>query len=241
MFTVAICDDEKFTCSELEESILNFSRRSNIPIDIEIFYTGEELCGFLRENPIDLLFLDIELEGMNGVEVGKFLRQELKNDLTQIVYISSKESYAMELFKIRPMDFLIKPFQTEEVEGRIQEALRLFGKNTLFFHYQIGKERCKVPIREIYYVKSEGRKIHIVTKETTYVFYGKLEEVYEKLPKDDFLFIHKSYVVGHEYIKHYKYDVVEMVNGEVLTISQIRRKEVRSHLLMRQRGEMGLE
>lgn len=60
---------------------------------------------FEKGNRVDLLFLDIELVQNNGIAVGNFIRNELEDMQTRIVYISSKESYAMQLFKVQPLDF----------------------------------------------------------------------------------------------------------------------------------------
>ncbi len=83
------------------------------------YLKGEEYLKFLAEEaPVDLLFLDIKFEdGMDGIAVGKELRADLKNEITQIVYISGLESYAMQLFQNRPMDFLLKPVKQGGVTG----------------------------------------------------------------------------------------------------------------------------
>ena len=61
-----------------------------------------------------MFFLDIEIEFMNGVQVGRFIREKLQDDNTLIVYMSSYTKYAMELFEVRPMDFLIKPLNEKK-------------------------------------------------------------------------------------------------------------------------------
>ena len=97
---------------------------------------GEEYLKFLAEEaPVDLLFLDIKFEdGMDGIAVGKELRADLKNEITQIVYISGLESYAMQLFQNRPMDFLLKPVKQEQGDRIMEEYIRLFGdqKRSIF-------------------------------------------------------------------------------------------------------------
>ena len=89
-------------------------KTGGVKFDINIWYTGEELCEYLRQNnTLDLLFLDIELISTDGIKVGNFIREEMENMETDIIYISSNSSYAMNLFRIQPIDFLIKPL-TEE-------------------------------------------------------------------------------------------------------------------------------
>jgi len=81
MFRIAICDDEPAVCSQIETILLNYSEESNLDIEIQVFYSGEELCKFLEDGEgFDLIFLDIELKLINGIEVaysgGKSKKEE---------------------------------------------------------------------------------------------------------------------------------------------------------------------
>ena len=110
VFHIGICDDEKGTCAELENMLYDYGEMQGIKIDVSVWYTGESLCSFLKkENTLDILFLDIELISTDGIKIGNFIREELENIETTIIYISSKSSYAMNLFCVQPLDFLIKP------------------------------------------------------------------------------------------------------------------------------------
>ena len=112
VFHIGICDDEKVTCAELENMLYEYGKTAGIKVDVNVWFTGESLCTYLKsENTLDLLFLDIELISTDGIKVGGFIREELENIETMIVYISSKSSYAMSLFRIQPLDFLIKPLK----------------------------------------------------------------------------------------------------------------------------------
>ena len=106
MYRIAICDDEEIVCSQFEQVLEPYIWEKKI--DLDVFYSGEELIEVLAEGQhFDLIFLDIELCMMNGVEVGKYIRNKLGNENVQIVYISAKRQYAMELFETRPMNFLV--------------------------------------------------------------------------------------------------------------------------------------
>jgi len=92
MFRIAICDDETVICAGIEQVLLDYGKTCLEDIEVEVFTSGEELCHFMqKEEEFDLIFLDIELKQMNGVEVGKMIRDEMKNEIVQIVYISGKD------------------------------------------------------------------------------------------------------------------------------------------------------
>ena len=86
---------------------------------------------------MDLLFLDIELINTDGIKVGNFIREEMENMETDIVYISSNSSYAMNLFRLQPIDFLIKPLTEERIEEVMLRAIKQYARKRQMFDYQI--------------------------------------------------------------------------------------------------------
>ena len=88
---VIICDDEKSTCAEVENMLRDFAFEKCMKLEVDVFFDGTALTEYLkREKAPDILFLDIELPGMDGVEVGKYVRDILRNLHMFLVYISSK-------------------------------------------------------------------------------------------------------------------------------------------------------
>lgn len=228
MFRIAICDDEQVICSQIENIITNFAAENNEKIDTQVFYSGEELSRFLEVGQsFDLIFLDIELKLINGIEVGKKIREELDNQILQIVYISGKENYYRDLFDIRPMHFLQKPIAEADIIKDVRLAMKLTDKLGGIFIYKKGHEVYRKPIKNILYFESSNREVKMVTNEGEEVFYGKLDEVYDQVAKYHFMFIHKSYVVNYFYVTKFRYEEVTMSNMEVLPISQARRKTTR--------------
>ena len=106
---IAICDDDQILCHHLEEMLLELGRKEQTVLQTELFFDGDTLWNYLKQGyRFDLLFLDIEMDRMDGIAVGRAIRNILGDEDCRIVYISSQESYAMDLFAVRPMDFLIK-------------------------------------------------------------------------------------------------------------------------------------
>lgn len=240
MLKIAICDDVMSICAELEKILIKIGQTTNQEIEVDVFYSGEELCNYISNNNYyDLIFLDIELSIMNGVEVGKKIREVMPDVSIQIVYISAKESYAMQLFKIRPLDFIIKPITYEKISDVMNVVLKLMQKNNKFFNYKIGFETYKVNIKDILYFESNYRKVNIITKTGINSFYENLDSVFEKVKQFNFLNIHKSYLVNYDYVIKFEYDKLTMFNNKILPISQSRRKEIREIQMKLIRDESG--
>ena len=229
MFCVAICDDDELLCSQLERVLEPYRKRGLI--HSVIFYSGEKLCKALDSGEhYDLLFLDIELCIMNGVDVGKKIRDVLGNERIHIVYISAKQEYAMELFSVRPMNFLIKPISAKTIIENVEKAMALSEMYDTYFEFKFGKEFFRIPYGDILYFESHNRKVLIHTKTEVKETYGKLKIV-EKQAPPNFVRIHQSYLVNRIYIAYWKYEEIRLTNEQMLPISQAYRKNVSEFLL----------
>lgn len=227
-FKIAVCDDEQIICSTMYNKLQNLSKSKSVIFEIDCFTSGEELCDEIKHTNYDLLFLDIELPKMNGVAVGQYIRETLKNETIQIAYISSKQEYAMELFEMRPINFLVKPLSDEKIENVIDKFLQLNKIDVEIFNFKSGRNYYKIPLSDILYFYSNGRKINIVTSNKEYEFYGSLDNIYSEVKNKKFLFVHKSFLVNFKHINKYQYEQITMSDDKIIPVSQSRRKIVRS-------------
>ncbi len=230
MFRVAICDDEKEICSYIENIIWEFNKTTNERIEVDVFYSGEELYSEIQNGTsYDLIFLDIELQSISGIDIGRKIRDEIKNEIVLIVYISGKDSYAMDLFEVRPMNFLIKPIQSDKIIKVLKKALELTNNLNNVFCYKQGRKSVRKEIKEIIYFESMDRQIRMVTLDGDDIFYGTLKEVYEQVEKYNFIACHKSYLINYRHVAEFQYEQLTMTNKEVIPISQPQRKYVREY------------
>lgn len=229
LVNIGICDDNIGLCSEIEEFILDYCKSKKQLANIEIYCSGNTLCEALKRGVIfDILFLDIELGGdCSGVEIGRYIREGLQNESMQIIYISSYEKYALELFKNRPMDFLIKPITQSMIYKAIKVGIKLTSKNAVPFKFKQGRDWNKVFIDTILYFKSKDREVEMVTCNDKITFYSSLESIYEELQQYRFFYAHKSYLVNYLHVSEFFYDRLRMSNHEIIHIAQTRRKAVR--------------
>ena len=212
MLRIGICDDEELITKRLMRILYSLEKNQSENYDIEVYTDSVKLSEKLSAGKrYDLIFLDIMMPVKSGVEVGKIIRNDLKDNITQIVFILSENKYAMDLFEIRPMNFLIKPFDENDIE-KILEAR---------------KELLRIPVSEIRYIESSGRYIIVHDSGGEYKLKGKLNDIYERVKGFGFLFIHKSYIVNNLYIRKYSYDNVELDDNVILPVSRQRREEIK--------------
>lgn len=238
MLNIAICDDDHYICEKLQNIIIEIINPIVEKAEFSVFYSGENLLKYLNEdNYFDIIFLDIELGLLNGVEVGKIIREKMNNEAVLIIYISGKESYAMELFDIRPFNFLIKPLEQQKINKVLNQAIDFIEKGNDIFEYNNNGSKYRVLIKDILYFESENRMVKMFMKEEIQTFYEKLDNIYRKLTEYNFLCIHKSYLVNYNHITTITYNNLTMSNGKTLDISQNRRKKIRELHLRFERNE----
>ncbi len=241
MYRIGICDDDKELCAGLEEQIYRIAKELSVKVEVEVWYSGESILRDLGNGiQLDMIFLDIELVQKNGVSVGKFIRNEMEDIQTHIVYISSKQNYAMQLFKVQPLDFLIKPVSDGQIKEVLVRSIRQKQNLGSCFEFQKGGVVFRVPTKDIIYFSSMDKKVRLVAKDGEEEFYGKLKSIQEELPAD-FMMIHQSYIINQLYVSEYSYDSVKMSDGTILSISKPYRKDIRSKIKQHRRAEINGE
>lgn len=227
MYRIAICDDENQFNITMEKMILEYARKKGISVNVRRFLKAEEFFDAVHdEGMFDIIFLDIELEGETGIEVGQRIRKNIKNETVQIIYVSSKSDYALQLFDIRPMNFLVKPVSYERVTYVLDEYERLFGFSLRFFTYKKGRREYKVNEDCIVYFQSTGKKIEMVMTDGRDEFYGKISDVVSRLNGRTFCEVHKSFVINRRYVERYIKGNIIMTNGVDIPVSRSMQQKV---------------
>lgn len=225
MMKIAICDDENSMTGILDTMLEKIAKRNFIKIETEVFSNGEQLEKEIKKKAyFDIIFLDIEMKGKNGITVAREIRKIDRNVL--IVYVTSHESYMQESFLIRPFRFIVKPVKEKILEKHFLDAFEEISSYDSYFRYKNKRVEWKIPLKDILYFESRKRKIYLVTEKDICEFYDRLNEVEEKLKlgKTAFLRVHQSFLVNYRHVAGLAYDYLIMDNGKRISISEDRRK-----------------
>lgn len=219
---IAICDDELLIAEQLENIIRLILEEWEInheTYEIRIYESGTELLSDIEE--IQAVFLDIDMPGMDGVEVGRILREK-GADCEIIMETSVVERYK-EAFQIQACRFITKPFDTEEVREALQYIINSrVGEHTIeaFYH----RVACKVPEKKIRYLRAYDGYVEMKTADRLFRRESTLDELYQELDPRLFFRIQRSYIINFSYIDSYKNGVVTIGN-EKFKVSRRCRKE----------------
>ena len=230
MITCAMCDDELPFAEQLRSLVMAYAKKKRVELQAETFASAEELLEEIENGAgFEILFLDIEMRKMDGIELGKKLRE--RSYQTLIIYVSGYDQYMRQLFEAEPFRFLSKPLKQEELENVLDKAFERISRfHRELFTIRFGKNVVNLLCRDIVYLESNKRKVNVHTVRGEYEYYHKLDEAEEELLaiSADFVRIHKAYLVNMEHVEAFQYEKLALRDGTILSISEAHRANVRS-------------
>lgn len=211
---IGICDDMKNCCEDVEKHLKFYFNDNKIPYNIYSFTSAQEIID--SNIAFDIVFLDVEMPQMSGLELGKQLR--LKNERLIIFIVTAYDRYLDDAFDLNAFRFLSKPIDALRLYSALDSALELLDNRYVTFLDKNTDGYIKVFMRDIVYIEIVGRKTMVVTEKQEYCSKEKYSYWKEKLCASYFAFPHSSYIVNMNYIS--RYDRVTAVlsfnNKEVL-------------------------
>ena len=215
MESIAICEDEKEIRLQLKHLILE----KYPDIRVTEFVSAEELLSY--KGVYDILFLDIQLEGMNGIEAAGKLRQE--GNSAEIIFVTGVKGYVFKAFDVGAFHYLVKPVDRgkffdvlgKAVAAAAEKNIRTIPKLVI----RSDGENITININEILYISSAGRKIDVHTLTQTYTVQEKMADIGEKLD-DRFYRCHRGNYVNMDYIAKYTRDTAYLKNGEMVYMAK---------------------
>lgn len=221
MLSIAICDDEKLICDYIEKRTRKHLAINDIEANVEVFYTGEDLLSLCKKNPahFDIIFLDIKMKQINGVDCAKMLRNEGVNSL--IVFVTSSAEYVFSGYEAKAFRYILKTDLENAFDRILSECIsELKKQSTDFYTLKTASLAKNIPLDEIYYFESKLRVIIIHTKNEEISFYDKLDNIEKALIEKNFIRIHQSFLVNATKIKSLNKDSAELSNKVSLPISK---------------------
>lgn len=221
MITIAICDDEKQTLDQIRKLVSVFFREKNMEVSIVCFSGGEELLRYDRS--VDILFLDIQMNGIDGMETARKLRS--RNFRGFLIFITVLREMVFQSFEVQAYDYLVKPVEEKKFVGTMERLLvSMNNVSEERLLVQKGYERSIIPFADIIYAEIIDRKVYLHLASSEVVdFYDRIENLEERLDSR-FFRCHRSYLINMQYLKSYKNGVAYMEGGKEIPISRLRSK-----------------
>lgn len=234
---IGICDDETKQAEIIMKCCEKVREDVQQEFQYQVFDSGEKLLAY--NGDIDILFLDIEMNGMNGIDTMKML--EDKDNVKNIFFISSHSDYVFDTFGVKTRGFLCKPIAYDRFSREVKRVIDR-QQRKMVVEIPMPEKHIYVPIEEIIYLSGEGKYVRIVGGKDIYVICGSLKAWEEKLSQYNFARIHKSYLVNLEFVSNIKDVVTLKIGREQLPVGRKYKETGRSaykeYMLRKFRGRI---
>lgn len=247
MLSIAFCDDEPIMLEELFNVVKGYIDSKKVEFTADLFESGEEFVEKgVRCRKYDIVFLDIEMKEMNGLEAAAWFRK--LNEQSKVIFVSSHVEYTLDAFKVAAFRYIIKnkDTMTQAVQEALDACLDINPEIKQVKKYHFTELDMFLQTEDIIYIESilHDLKFHIQA-ENNYVFTlarCTLNIWEQENHWNGFVRIHQSYLVNMKYVYAYNSKEVELLDGTVLTISKQRKTEVcklfRDQAIPRQKAEI---
>lgn len=211
----AVCDDEKAFHKEVSVLLHKFMKSRNIEIYTDYFENGEE---FLKSKwEYDIIFLDYQMEGINGMETAAKLRET--NSDSVIIFISAYPAAALDGYEVNTFRFLVKPIDEAKLYKALDDYLKSIDYDNLLM-LNTHEEHYKIKMSEIVYLEGDGKYTTVRTTKQSHRINLNLKQLEMKLPNSKFIRCSKSFVVGYSHISNHNNTEIIFDNGEKAIIGR---------------------
>lgn len=228
MFKFALLDDEKTALMISSSALEAFLKDKNVEYNIFSFSNAQNLISSHKEEKFDLVFLDIDLQESNGINVGKEILDISKD--TQIIFLSQREDLIFECLALHPFGFIRKSKLIEDFDLIMNQYYTSFidmHNDEAILEIDDKTKVISFKIREIVFIEGDRNYQKVYLKDHTCtnvrIPLGQLEE---KLKVKGFIRIHKGYLLNYLYIRSITNNEVFLTNGFSLPISKMRKDEI---------------
>lgn len=228
MIRIAICDDEKYMSDTIKAMVSDFFRRKSIEIVITQFSDGEELLKY--NEAIDILFLDIQMKDIDGMETARKLRDRKFKGF--LIFITVLKEMVFQSFEVQAYDYLVKPIEEKHFTKTMERLWISMGKaGEAGLLVQRGHERSIISFEDIIFCEIIDRKIYLHLASSGVIdFYDRIENLETKLD-NRFFRCHRSFLINLKYLKSYKNGIAYMESGKEIPVSRLRSKEFSAVIL----------
>lgn len=217
-----ILDDEPYATQLLKDYVQKISV-------LDLVYAGEdayEVVDLLKTQTIDLVFIDLQMPGLTGLEI-----MQMFNNTHNFIITSAYQEYALDAFQFHVIDFLVKPITFQRFHQSVQKYLHWqesFTSEIDKEHFFVKSDRklYRIDLDSILYIEGLKDYIRIHTTRHKLVVYDSMKDILARLPPEDFVRIHRSFIVPIKKIQMIEGNRIRIEDSELLSIGETYRKKL---------------
>lgn len=214
---IGICDDEKELRTSLRRVIEQEAQLNGLEYKVCEYGSGEEMLRALEKDAPALLFLDIEMDGIDGMEAARAIRKTRKD--TVIIFVTAYPDFVFQGYEVHAFHYILKPYKEEKIKEVFRMALEELNLQAeQYYAVEQKSGTLRLRLKEVHYFQSDRKKVTADTENGKIEFYGKLRDIEAALP-NYFIRIHNRYLVNLNYVT--KVESSQCIcAGEILPVSR---------------------
>ena len=217
-YKIAICDDSPRDVVYIENILNTWALERQLSITLEVFPSAESfLFRYAEEKGFDILLLDIEMGGMDGVALAKKIREG--NQTVQIVFITGFADYMAEGYEVSALHYLMKPVKKEKLCTVLDRAAAGLTKVSTVLLLPVAGEMLRLAVEQIQYVEAFSHSVSIHTEKKTFEVKLSISEMEQRV-REGFVRCHRSYLVNLKYVARISKKEVFLDDGKTLPLSR---------------------
>lgn len=219
---IAIVEDDVYAAKSLAEYIKRYGKENDLTFAVLHFTTAEKFLEKFRIGEYSMIFLDIDLPGISGMDVAESLREIDKQ--VPLIFVTKMAQYAQRGYSVSALDFILKPIGYPEFSIKMQKAIKVarsLERRDLLIPLSNGF--CRISTDKLLYVEVEGHRLRYVLTDDVKETRGSLTEVEKRLKDNGFLRCNSCYLVNARFIDSVRGNDLTIA-GYTLTISKPKRK-----------------
>lgn len=233
MTHIALCDDDKNAVSVLAGAVISAFEANGFQIQLDFFTSGKALLSSLAGSSYDLVLLDINMPGLDGIEVG---RQVKAIDHTiPVVFVSECEERVFEAFSVQPLCFVRKSNFVDDITGAVElyRKYREMTRSAEHVEFAGKTNLVSLKVAQIRYMESDHnyQMVHVTDQEKPIAVKMTMENMGEKMKPYGFLRIHKGYLVNYRFIRRIGSSQVTLIDGTGLPVGRSKAPVLRNQYL----------
>lgn len=229
MINIAICDDERAEIEYLSARVRTWAAKRSFAVRISAWESAESfLFAYAEDKSVDILLLDIQMAGMDGVELARRIRRD--NDGVQIIFITGFPDYIAEGYDVSALHYLMKPVHEEKLDAVLDKAIRQRARVSPRLYLTLDGESVCIRTDEVVCIETFDHLLEITTVQETHSVKMPLYELESRLTPD-FIRCHRCCTVNMRYIKKITRKEIVLDSGKTLPLSRRLYPEVNRALL----------
>ncbi len=220
MYRIALCDDAKLQLDIINDHLYEIAEDYSLDIKIDLFSSGERLVSSYNQgNRFDIIFLDIQMEAMDGLETAERIR--VLDSQVIILFLTGYTEYLQKGYEVQAFRYLIKPITKDKIQKAFLAAIsQIQTKKRGSYLATCKGEDIKILLDDIYYFEAKDHMVYIYEERNETQIRARLMDIEEELSSKGFVRCHKGYLVNVHRIRRFSSRDLTLDNGSVIPVSR---------------------